>query len=113
MRQLSPYLRHIIDETEYIIQNSCGFTYNDFINNETLKRSFVRSLEIIGEAVKNLPDDFRRKYPQIEWKKLAGLRDVLIHQYFGINYELVWDIVKNKVPELKNKVESIIEEIEK
>lgn len=101
------------DEIDYLIRSSDKLTYKEFVNNETLKRSFVRSLEVIGEAIKNLSNDFRKKYPQIEWKKLAGLRDVLVHQYFGINYELVWDIVKNKVPELKNKVESIIEEIEK
>ncbi|HEC86588.1 MAG TPA: DUF86 domain-containing protein, partial [Thermoplasmatales archaeon] len=61
----------------------------------------IRNLEIIGEAVKNLPDDIKKDYPEVEWRKIAGLRDILIHAYFGVDLEVIWDIVKNKVPELK------------
>lgn len=68
----------------------------------------VRNLEIIGEAVKNIPEDIKRNNPDVEWRKIAGLRDILVHAYFGIDVEVVWDIVKNKVPELKEKIEKIL-----
>jgi uncharacterized protein with HEPN domain len=89
----------------------CLKYYEDFIKDETLKRSFVRSLEIIGEATKNLPDDFRSKYPQVQWKEMAGLRDILIHRYFGVNYKSVWDVIKNKIPKLKEQIENILGEV--
>jgi uncharacterized protein with HEPN domain len=100
-----------MDEIKYLMQNSEKLVYEEFIDNETLKRSFVRSLEIIGEATKNLPDSFRNKYPEVQWKEMAGLRDVLIHRYFQVNYKSVWDIVKNKIPDLKEQIEKILNEL--
>ena len=79
-----------------------------FLHDETLKRAFVRSLEIIGEAVKQIPDDFRAKYTQVEWRKMAGTRDKLIHDYLGVDYELVWDIVQNKIPGLEAAMIEIV-----
>ncbi len=61
-----------------------------------LKRAYVRSLEVIGEAVKQLPNDLRQKYPAIEWRAMAGMRDQLIHNYFGVDFDIVWDVVANK-----------------
>ena len=61
----------------------------------------VRNLEVIGEAAKNVPPGIRQKFPNIEWKKISGLRDILIHKYFGVDVEIVWDIIKHKLPELK------------
>lgn len=112
MKHPEPFLRHILDEIQYLIKNSKIVSYEELITDETLKRSFVRSLEIIGEATKNLPPSFRKKYPQVDWKKIAGLRDVLIHKYFVINYEAVWDIIKNQIPELKEKIETLLKEVE-
>jgi len=76
---------------------------------DVITRAFSRSLEIIGEAVKKLPDDLRVKYPQIDWKDIAGMRDILIHDYFGVDYELVWDVVKNEIPTLRFQIEQIID----
>ncbi|MBM3239053.1 DUF86 domain-containing protein [Candidatus Poribacteria bacterium] len=100
-----------MDEIKYLLQNSQNLEYEDFIKDETLKRSFVRSLEVIGEATKNLPDDFRNKYSQVQWKEMAGLRDILIHRYFGVNYKSVWDVIKNKIPKLKERIENILGEV--
>ena len=68
----------------------------------------IRNLEIIGEAVKQLPADIKRKYHKIEWKKIAGLRDILIHAYFGVDIEILWDIIKTKLPELKKETHNIL-----
>ena len=82
--------------------------FEDFSNNELIQDGVIRNLEIIGEAVKNLPDDIKKHYPEVEWRKIAGLRDILIHAYFGVDLEIIWDIVKNKVPELKEMVRKIL-----
>ena len=111
MKPPETFLCHIKDEINYLSQNSVNLQYEKFINDETLKRSFVRALEVIGEATKNLPDDFRQKYPQVQWKEIAGLRDILIHHYFGVDYKAIWDIVKNKIPKIKEQIENILNEI--
>ena len=74
----------------------------------TLVRAFSRSLEIIGEATKKLPKKFVQQYPEVNWKGMAGLRDKLIHDYFGIDFELVWDVIQNKIPELKLQVQEML-----
>jgi uncharacterized protein with HEPN domain len=88
------FLNHILDECEFILDNSQELTREQFFQDETLKRAFVRSIEIIGEATKNMSDDFRVKNPDTDWKKIAGMRDVLFHSYFGVNYTIVWDVIK-------------------
>jgi len=71
-------------------------TREDFFKDETRQKAFVRSLEVVGEATKKIPDDFKARYNQVEWKAMAGMRDKLIHDYFGIDYEIVWDVVKGR-----------------
>lgn len=108
MKNYLEYLKHIRDECEYLIEKSEVLTREKFIDDETLNRAFVRSLEIIGEAAKKTSDEFKQKYPDVNWKEMAGMRDVLIHGYFGINYNIVWDVVVNHIPSLLNKIEEII-----
>ena len=103
------YLRHILVEVEYLLDRSQTLTYERFAADETLRRAFVRSLEIIGEAVKNLPEEFRASYPEVEWRPIAQMRDRLIHGYFGVDYQLVWDVVYKKLPELKRSIQQIID----
>ncbi|MFH1564068.1 MAG: DUF86 domain-containing protein [Nitrospirota bacterium] len=113
MKEFKPFLMHIIDEINYLIRNSKDIEFCNFLDDETFERSFTRSLEIIGEATKNLPKDFRNKYPDIPWKKMAGLRDIITHYYFGVDYKKIWDIIKNEIPKLKSQIEKILFEIEK
>jgi len=102
------FVRHILDEINFIVKKSKELKYDDLIRDETLKRAFLRSLEVIGEATKNISIDFRRDHPHIKWKELAGLRDKLIHEYFGVKWEIVWDVIENLVPNLKEQIETIL-----
>lgn len=112
MKSSISFCRHVLAETDYLLRAYSGLSLDRFFADETLKRAFVRSLEIIGEAVKQLPQDFRDRYPQIEWRKMAGTRDRLIHDYMGVDYQLVWDIVQNKIPALHQAIGVIIAEEE-
>lgn len=102
------FLRHIVDECSYLNSVSQNLEYNSFLDDETLKRAVVRSLEIIGEATKKIPTDFRDSNSSIQWKSMAGMRDRLIHDYIGVNYSIVWDVIKNKIPELKNQIDQVL-----
>ena len=82
--------------------------FDDFIKDETLKRAVVRSLEIIGEATKKIPADIKVKWNSIQWKNIAGMRDRLIHDYIGVNYKIVWDVIKNKIPDMNQQISSFL-----
>ena len=104
------FLRHILDETGYLVALTGQMDKEQFLVDETAKRAVARSIEIIGEAVKKVPADVQEKYPSIEWRIIAGMRDKLIHHYFGVDYEIVWDVAKNKAPVLQSQIKEIIED---
>lgn len=108
MKPSTSYLEHILIETEYLLKASRSLSQSEFLADETLQRAFVRSLEIIGEAVKNLPDDLKARNPDLDWRRMAGTRDRLIHGYFSVDFELVWDIVQNKIPPLQAGIRRIL-----
>jgi uncharacterized protein with HEPN domain len=110
LKPSTSYLEHILAETEYLLKTSRPLNLSGFLADETLQRAFVRSLEIIGEAVKNLPDDLKARYPDLDWRRMAGTRDRLIHGYFSVDFELVWDIVQNKIPSLHAGIRRILGE---
>ncbi len=103
------YLRHIQAETDYLIRRSEGLRREDFEADETLRRAFARSLEVIGEPAKKVPAGFRERYPEVKWRAMTGMRDRLVHAYFAVDYELVWDVVMHRVPDLRRQVGSILE----
>ena len=108
MKNFKEYARHILDEINFIKNHCTGKSFDDFNNDELLKRAIIRSLEIIGEAVKNIPQDILDQYPNTEWKNIAKTRDRLIHHYFGIDYTIVWDIVEKHIDLLKQDIDSIL-----
>lgn len=109
-KQPIEYLRHILDECKFVLSvTGNNFSKEDLFQDEILKRALFRSLEIIGEATKKIPADFKIKWNSISWKNMAGMRDRLIHDYMGINYSIVWDVVKNKIPELSDQIAEVIE----
>jgi uncharacterized protein with HEPN domain len=101
-------VQHILVETAFIILHTNNKTKEDVINDDVLCRAVVRSLEIIGEASKKLDEEFKSTNNHIEWKKLAGTRDKLIHDYFGIDYDIVWDIIETKIQNLDYFLRQIV-----
>ena len=103
-------LRHIQEEVDFVLTATNGKNEEGVINDPILCRAVVRSLEIIGEATKKIHPDFKSMHLYVEWKKIAGTRDKLIHEYFGVDYDIVWDIIVSKLPDLKYYVDGILNE---
>ena len=102
------YLRHILDEAIYLATESEGLDLAAFLDDPTLRRAFARSIEIMGEATKQLSDDLRERYPDVAWRAMARMRDRLIHGYIGVNYEIVWNVATTEAPALRECLEAII-----
>jgi len=98
------FLGHILIEANFILESCQGLNKEQLVNDPTLKRAVVRSLEIIGEATKNLSDEFKQQHSEIPWRQMAGMRDKLIHAYFGVDYDVVWDVITQEIPQLHRDI---------
>lgn len=106
------YLNHILDCINKIKTYTEDMNQDDFLNNSLIQDGVIRNLEIIGEATKQLEQEFRLKYPQIEWKKIAGMRDKLIHDYIGVDLWAVWGVVEKIIPDFDKQIQEIIKKEE-
>ena len=102
------FFEDIIQAAQKINEYTESLSFDEFKSDSKTYDAVIRNLEIIGEAVKKIPENIRTKYPSIEWRRIAGLRDILIHEYFGVDAEIVWDVIKNKVPVLEKQVRDIL-----
>ncbi|MGB8645299.1 MAG: DUF86 domain-containing protein [Anaerolineae bacterium] len=103
------YLQDMFDATQRISEYSQHMDFQDFLGNRMAYDAILRNLEIIGEAAKNVPTEVRQRYPQVEWRRIAGLRDIMAHTYYALDDETIWDIVENQVSELYEQVSKILE----
>jgi uncharacterized protein with HEPN domain len=106
------FIDHILESIGLIEQYVSGKTEGDFVASKQLQDAVIRRIEIIGEAVRNIPDDIKKAHPEIRWKEIAGMRDILIHKYFGLDLRLAWEVVAKDIPELKEKLLLIKGDIE-
>ena len=105
----SVYLRHVLDAIYRIEEYTGEITYKSFLKNHLRQDAAIRQIEVIGEAVKKLSSEFKKGHAEIPWKDVAGMRDKLIHDYFGVDLDAVWDTVDKDIPPLKDKIRAIIE----
>ena len=108
-REIGDYLEDILDSMEKTQKFIENMSYNQFSQDDKSIFAVIRALEIIGEATKNIPDNVRRINPDIPWRDMAGMRDVLIHEYFGVDINTVWLTVTKKIPEIKPRVQKMLE----
>lgn len=104
------FIKHIRDSIEDIERYSKNMSTNKFLKNKMVQDAIIRRIEIIGEAVKNLTIEFTNKYPAVPWSDIAGMRDKLIHHYFGVNLDLTYGVVNKELPRLKKEIKKILEE---
>ena len=110
MRDYKLYLHDIKEAVEKIEVFTKDLTYEAFAGDNKTVDAVIRNLEIVGEAAKHIPKRMKDKYPEIDWKAMAGMRDILAHEYFGVRMGIIWKTVRERLPELRNRVEEILKE---
>lgn len=102
------FLAHILDSIDFVFEYAKNLSADDFQRSTEKQDAVMRRIEIIGEAVKNLPDDFKAQHPEIPWKQIAGTRDNLIHEYFGVDPRTVWSIITDDLPKLREQINDLL-----
>ncbi len=112
-RSYYDYVKDILDSINDVEEFTTGMNFEDFQKDKKTINAVIRSLEIIGEAAKKIPVSLRRKYPQVPWKLMAGMRDKLIHEYHGVDLEIIWTVVREELPKLRPHIRNVLENLEK
>jgi len=107
-KEIRDYLEDILNECIFLSNKTLNLNFNKFNKNETLKKAFVRSLEIIGEAARKIPPNIKKEFSEIDWQKVVSMRNILIHEYFGVDYNIVWKTIIKDIPKLKSKMEKLL-----
>ncbi len=110
-RDYRDYIQDILDSIDEIESFTEGMKFEEFTKDKKTINAVTRSVEVIGEAAKKIPKSIRNKYPNIPWKKISGMRDKLIHEYFGIDLEILWKVAKDNIPPLKSTIKNILEDL--
>lgn len=112
-RDFTDYIKDILISMQDVEEFTSGITFEDFLQDKKTIKAVIRSLEVLGEAAKKIPDDIKARYPRIPWKRMAGMRDKLIHEYFGVDLQIVWNVVKQELPPVKPAIEELVRETDK
>ncbi|MEH7492609.1 HepT-like ribonuclease domain-containing protein [Neobacillus niacini] len=110
-REPRVFLEDILAAAIKVEKYTMELSFDEFVDNDLVSDAVIKNILVIGEATKNIPDKIRIVNSEIEWRKMAGMRDMLIHGYFSINYKIVWDVVQNKLPTLRKQVEQLLQDL--
>jgi len=106
------FLLHILENINLVLEDLRNIQKDDFFNTKLLQDATIRRIELIGEAVKNLPEEIKATYTNIPWRQIAATRDFIIHEYFSIDVDLIWEVTQKDLPDLKKKIEKILKDLE-
>jgi len=112
-RDVRLFVKDIADAIRRIEEFMGQLSFDEFVKDIKTNSAVVWQIQIIGEATKNIPQSLRRKYPSIPWKEMAGMRDRIVHSYFGISYEIVWKVVRERLPEIGTRIDLILDDFER
>jgi len=111
-RKVRLFLADMLESIEKIQRYTAGVNFERFVSDDLLVAAVVRNLEIIGEAARHIPETVRRRYPEVPWKRVVGLRNIVVHEYFAVDLEIVWTIIRENLPALKDDLQKMLTDLE-